>query len=244
VSGRLVVAVLALSAIAGCGSTQHSSIGFTPPTGNYRILLMRPEVSVGVLTAGGLIERREDWTNAARSHLIAALEAQQATRGADVTVLSADMETDANSAGLVELQSLHRAVGHSIRLHKYVSYGKLPSKEGKFDWTLGQAAVVFGAERGFDYALFFHAEDSFSSAGRVALGALAYAGCAFGFCLIPTGGVQAAFVSLVDLRTGQVVWFNTLLEGGGDIRTAEGAQKMVAALLDDMKPGPVPPARS
>ena len=96
-----------------------------------------------------------------------------------------------------------------------------------------------------DYALFLYAEDSFASTGRVALQVLGIAGCAVGFCA-PTigGGGQFAYASLVDLRTGEVVWFNVLQTGSqiagikiGDIRTPEGAAAMVERLLGRMKPG-------
>jgi hypothetical protein len=60
--------------------------------------------------------------------------------------------------------------------------------------------------------------------------------------VIPSGGVQAAFASLVDLKTGQVVWFNFLASQTGDIRTADGAETMVTALLGKMQPaGAKPP---
>jgi hypothetical protein len=74
---------------------------------------------------------------------------------------------------------------------------------------------------------------------------LGIAGCVVGFCA-PTigGGGQFAYASLVDLRTGQVVWFNVLQTGTqiaginmGDIRKPEGAATMVERLLDRMKPG-------
>jgi hypothetical protein len=54
---------------------------------------------------------------------------------------------------------------------------------------------------------------------------------------MPTGGQQFAYASLVDLKTGQVVWFNTLAATVGDIRTPDGAKKMVDGLLSTMKPG-------
>ncbi len=96
-----------------------------------------------------------------------------------------------------------------------------------------------------DYALFLHAEDSFASTGRVALQVLGIAGCAVGFCAPNIGGGgQFAYASLVDLRTGEVVWFNVLQASTpiagikmGDIRTADGAAVMVERLLNRMKPG-------
>jgi hypothetical protein len=96
-----------------------------------------------------------------------------------------------------------------------------------------------------DYALFLYAEDSFASTGRIALQVLGVAGCVVGFCAPNIGGGgQFAYASLVDLRSGEVVWFNVLQAGTqiaginmGDIRKPEGAAQMVERLLDRMKPG-------
>ena len=48
--------------------------------------------------------------------------------------------------------------------------------------------------------------------------------------------MQVAFASLVDLKSGRVVWYNFLRKGTGDIRTRDGAADMVDELLSDMKP--------
>ena len=110
---------------------------------------------------------------------------------------------------------------------------------------MGEDAVALGRRTGYDYALFLHAEDSFASTGRVALQVLGIAGCFVGFCAPNIGGAgQFGYASLVDLRTGEVVWFNVVSAGSqvagikmGDIRTDAGAAQMVDRLLDRMKPG-------
>ena len=79
----------------------------------------------------------------------------------------------------------------------------------------------------------------------MALGLLGLAGCFIGFCAPNVGGQQQLdYASLVDLRTGQVVWFNVVSAGSqvpgikfGDLRTPEGAAQMVERLLGRMKPG-------
>jgi len=45
------------------------------------------------------------------------------------------------------------------------------------------------------------------------------------------GGAQTGYASLVDLRTGRVVWFNNLARGFGDLREPEPARETVEALL-------------
>ncbi|WP_380787294.1 hypothetical protein [Sphingomonas sp. R86521] len=234
---RARAALLAAGLLAGCTHTrQLADIGFQPPEGSYRLIVMRPDVSVGLLTAGGVVELREEWATAARGNILRAIEAQQAGRGGTVTIAATRDVTGSTPAAVADLDRLHQAVGTAIRVHKYAGM-TLPTKRDRFDWTLGDDAVRFGRATGYDYALFLHAEDSFASSGRVAVQALGVLGCVVGFCVLPHGGRQAAFASLVDLRTGRIVWFNALASGVGDIRDPPGADRMIARLLDRMKPG-------
>ena len=39
---------------------------FEPPQGDYKLLVLRPDVTVGALTTGGMVEPRADWTDQAR----------------------------------------------------------------------------------------------------------------------------------------------------------------------------------
>jgi hypothetical protein len=59
------------------------------------------------------------------------------------------------------------------------------------------------------------------------------------------GGVQYGFISLVDLRTGQIVWANQVIRPTGDLRTAEPAQEtidlMLTGLMDQAGPPSVTP---
>jgi hypothetical protein len=244
---RLGFALFASVALAGCVQTrQYADVEFTPPQGDYKLLVMRPDVSVGSVTTGGLVEPRADWTETARAKLLAAIRAQQAARGGNVLIMEKrNSLPGVDPEAVAELERLHYAVGSSIALHKY-SGAYLPTKRGKgLDWTLGEEAVALGRRTGYDYALFLHAEDSFASTGRVALQVLGVAGCFVGFCAPNIGGAgQFAYASLVDLRTGEVVWFNVVSAGSqvagikmGDMRTDAGAAQLVDRLLDRMKPG-------
>ena len=238
---------LALSVTAsGCvQSRQYADVQFTPPKGDYRLLVMRPDVAVNSLTTGGMSQPRADWTEQARGNVIEALRAEQAGHGGKVLVLAHRNELPNVSAEeIADLERLHYAVGNSIALHKYSGYA-LPTKRGKgLEYTLGEDAVSLGRRTGYDYALFLYAEDNIASTGRTALQVLGVAGCFIGFCAPSGGSNQFAYASLVDLRTGEVVWFNVLQTGSqlpgvsfGDIRSRQGADQMVERLLGRMKPG-------
>ncbi|MDQ4088625.1 MAG: hypothetical protein M3177_11550, partial [Pseudomonadota bacterium] len=236
----LILASAASLALAGCVQTrQYADVEFTPPQGDYDLIVMRPTVQVGIVTTGGLVEPRADWTEQARANLLQALRQQQAGRGGRTMILeSRDAVQGVSPQTVADLERLFTAVGNSIILHRYMGQ-YLPTKRRQgIDWTLGQDAVAFGRATGMEYALFLYAEDSFASTGRTAIQALGIVGCFIGFCAPQGGGGQGAYAALVDLRTGEVVWFNVLQAGTqiaginlGDIRTPEGAAQMVERLL-------------
>jgi hypothetical protein len=243
----LAVAVAASVALGGCVQTrQYADVQFTPPSGNYKLLVLRPDVTVGSLTTGGMVEPRADWTEQARASIVQAMKAQQAARGGNITIIEhRNALAGVTEQELADVERLNFAVDQSIVLHKYLG-DYLPTKRGKgLDWTLGQDAVRLGQKTGYDYALFLHAEDQVASGGRIALGVLGLAGCFIGFCAPNIGGAsQLDYASLVDLKTGEVVWFNVVQAGSqvpgikfGDLRTPQGATQMVERLLGRMKPG-------
>jgi hypothetical protein len=243
-----IALALALSVpVAGCVQTrQFADLQFTVPQGDYKLLVMRPDVAVNSVTTGGMPEPRADWTEQARTNLVAALRAQQAARGGNVKIIERRNElANVSAEAIADLERLHNAVGNSIAMHKYLG-AALPTKPRRgLDYTLGAEAVEVGRKTGFDYALFMYAEDNIVSTGRVALQVLGVAGCIVGFCAPNIGGGgQFAYASLVDLKTGDVIWFNVVQTGSqiagikfGDIRTPQGAAQLVDRLTGRMKPG-------
>ena len=243
----LALALAATVVLGGCVQTrQYANPQFTPPSGEYKLLVLRPDVTVGSLTTGGMVEPRAVWTDEARANIIAALRAQQAGRGGNVTIVEHRNELPGVSEQeLADVERLNYVVDQAIVQHKYLG-DYLPTKRGRgLDWTLGADAVRLGQQSGYDYVLFLHAEDQVASTGRIALGVLGLAGCVVGFCAPNVGGAeQLDYASLVDLKTGEVVWFNVVDAASqvpgikfGELRTPEGAAQMIERLLGRMKPG-------
>src|SRR6478672_4671857 len=86
---RLLAAMTAATiCTSGCVQTrQFADVQFTPPSGDYGLLVLRPDVTVGALTTGGMVEPRADWTDQARHSIVDALRAQQAARGGNITIV-------------------------------------------------------------------------------------------------------------------------------------------------------------
>ena len=182
------------------------------------------------LTTGGMSEPRADWTEQARGNIVNSLRNEQSERGGKVLVLARRNELPNVSAEeIADLERLHYAVGNSIALHKY-SGASLPTKRGKgLEYTLGEDAVSLGRRTGYDYALFLYAQDNIASSGRTAL-QVRRRRLHHRFLCASGGSNQFAYASLVDLRTGEVVWFNVLQTGSqlpgvkfGDIRRTDRA---------------------
>jgi hypothetical protein len=71
--------------------------------------------------------------------------------------------------------------------------------------------------------------DSYSSSSRFAL----QLGLAMLGVGIP-GGVQYGFASLVDLRSGRIVWFNQMGNATGSLKEEKPAAEAVANLLQGL----------
>ncbi len=189
------------------------------------ILVMEPDIELNQLNATGIQEPKAEWsqsgTQNVRGELVAALKAKAHT------VQSLDPST-AMEGREGQLLRLHDAVGASI-INFHYGYIKLPTKtKDTFEWTLGDGAKELAAKYGADYAIFTTGRGSYSSGGRVATMFLM---AALGVGVAPGG--QAIFVSLVDLKTGKVVWFNEMIAGSRDMRDAVGAKTLVTDLLAD-----------
>lgn len=227
IAGALAVATAA-PAHAQFGGPEATAAkkGYLLPNGDLRILVFRPEISVGEQTTGGMNEPNADWTRAARVNLVEALGRTPAVAGAKFT-LAPELE-GASGTVLNDYTALFKTIATAAFNHKMFPGNRLPTKKGEFDWTLGEGASQL-RPLGGDFGLFFYTYDSYGSTGRKVaqiLGAIA------GFGLM-SSGVHVGYAGLVDLRTGDLVWLNADLSMGGDPRTAEGADKRMAQLLED-----------
>ncbi|MCC6608983.1 MAG: hypothetical protein IT515_04805 [Burkholderiales bacterium] len=231
--GRLFCALLgaAMAALlAGCAApVQRQAPELRREAGTTPTIVVMPlDVELAEITAGGVEEPRAEWTDAALKHMRAALDAEAQARGVKLVEFVPERGTPDDRETSIDLIKLHRAVGGAVLVHQYLEGLALPSKDGKFDWSLGPSVAAISRSQHADYALFLFVRDSYASAGRVAMivvGALLGVG-------VP-GGSQVGFASVVDLKTGDIVWFNRLVRGQGDLRTPDAAAETVRALVSD-----------
>lgn len=235
---RIIAAFLAslailIGSVAPAAAKTRVDEEFTFPKDRaIKIAVFRPDVQVGSLGMSGVVSPNADWTAQARANFATALRADIKAMNADmVFVEDTKLQDDPLFA---DYQALYRAVAGAIVTHKY--YGaRLPTKKDKFDWTLGPGAKALGDATGADYGLLFYTADAFDSGGRKAWNFLT-----LNLAGMLLSGIHVAYASLVDLKTGQVVWFNVKLRTKGDPREPGGAAERVADLLSTLPGRPAP----
>jgi len=230
-AARIVCAGLFAVALAGCASTQNlkaQSAKFDWTQTEKKVVIVQPDIVLSELTAGGMTEPRADWTDATRKNLGGAFEKYMAKKS--VATVPVDELTDEHE---IQLSKLHSAVGLSIIVHAF-GPAKLPTKKDALDWTLGPGAGALRDHYKADYAMFVFVRDSYATAGRKAAIAGSIVLCALtGVCPNIQGGTQVAFVSLVDLRTGNIVWFKLYGSASGDLRENKNVGVFVSTLMKD-----------
>jgi hypothetical protein len=221
---RSTAATVALFAFVFAGpalaQSRNLAPGFETLPKGAKVAIMPTDIELFSISGGGVLEPKADWTEAASKYFRDALMQKKQALGLMAVELA---ERDADDAA--EVNSLHGAIARSIGLHHFGAL-KLPTKDGRLDWSMGESVQPIKKATGADYALFSWVRDSYASAERkAAMIGLALLGVGIG------GGMQVGYASLVDLNSGRVVWFNQLVRASGDLREPEKAAETLNALL-------------
>jgi hypothetical protein len=185
------------------------------------VLLMPLDVLLFELGVGRLPRPRADWSEAARTDIADGIRAEMERRGRAIEVYRAVEGNAGRLHAQQQVIKLHDNVRQTIVLHEYTRGRELPTKQGRFEWSLGPQAGALREPGGPDYALFILVLDSYTSSGTAMLvGAVVR--------------IETAIASLVDLRTGDILWFNHLSQVGGDLRDIGGAHHLAGELLSGL----------
>ena len=216
----IVLLGLGLAAPAAQAQSRQLAPGFTALPKDVRVVIAPLDVELFSISAGGVMEPKAEWTEAAHRHMRAALQGRARALGMDSSELTEDQADE-----MADVLHLHAAVARSIAIHHEGAL-KLPTKENRLEWSFGDTLRPLQQATGARYAVFTWVRDSYASAERkammvgMALLGIGLAGCA-----------QVGYATLVDLETGQVLWFNQLLRASGDLREDKAAAESVNALM-------------
>ena len=227
----VLVASLTLPATSHAQSRQSltkTDFAF-PAAGQVRVVLFRPDVSVGEQSTGGLEQANAGWTEQAREELTKALGKAQADRNIELKLMP---ELDGDDAKTMsDYRKLFKTVADSVIKHRLFTIDPLPTKQAKFDWTLGPGTARLGELGAGDYGLFFYTLDSYESGSKRLVRLLTSPAETVGQSVGPVE-INMGYAGLVDLKSGDLVWINVDVKMAGDVRTAEGATLRISELLE------------
>ena len=229
----LLLFLLAFAAPAGAYNQDRVATGpdGQPVRIQGSVVVVEPDIELMLVTSGGLQEPRREWSDTAR-RLFPEAVGRVLARGRTERLPDFEIRDDLPpTSRLGQVVRLNEAVASSIAI--YTRQGShLATKGRRLDWTLGPGVAELREATGADYALFTYIRDSYASGGRTAMRVLGFlVGAAMGSVMDIGGGQQVGVATLVDLRTGQVVWFNLMSNQSGDLRDAEGAAKTAEQML-------------
>ncbi|HTO41016.1 MAG TPA: hypothetical protein VL026_08580, partial [Rhizomicrobium sp.] len=145
---------LALSGCTHTVATKGTNASFNFTSQVKRVVIVQPDVELGELTAGGLVETRADWTAAAKGFI--AKDVAETLASKNIEVVHDDKPPSEHATQVVRL---HDVVGQEAIFHTLIN---LPNKGETFDWTLGPGTNELRDQYGADYALFVYVRDSYT----------------------------------------------------------------------------------
>ncbi|MBT8340977.1 MAG: hypothetical protein HKP58_18860 [Desulfatitalea sp.] len=189
--------------------------------------LIKPDVEICQISAGGVREVRDDWCELGLANVIAALEktlTQKEVVFKDI-VVEGRMDETAD-----EIRALYRAVSYSIRVHAIGGPNVFPDKASNFDYAIGPIDDFLNVY-GCDALIIVYGSDEVSSGGRKAVAVLGLLAGAFtGVAATPRGAITAINFATID-ADGNILWYNSKAEGGYDLRSKDSTQQLIDNVL-------------
>ena len=167
-----------------------------------KILLLPPQMFVAELSAGGVIQRQDDWTKTANENLLAAAKAYFRENGRFEPLRMPLL--DSEEAEKVESHiGLYDRLAYAIYIYGRGLDSGWQHKKTEWDYTLGEGLAFLREKTGADSALIFTGADIISTSERKAAFAV-------GLLLGITIPVGQSFISvgLADLKTGEIRWMS------------------------------------
>jgi len=209
------------------------------------ITLVPPKVAVYKMSSGNTEEEVQEWTDAAHASVVAAVEAEVAELGRTYVPYAGgsgplvDHRLDAPAASMRGERSdaedswlLFEAANLAIMRHTYDPLHLFPTRMKDFGYTLGPEASALLGDTVADAFLLIIAVDHIPSRDRQALVA---AGLAMTAVTGAYGGPAATpaklTLAMVESKTGNILWFNTLSLPLSDLRDEKTDRVLVDMVM-------------
>jgi hypothetical protein len=235
ISMRLSVALAGALLLAGC-ATQKTAVNKSLTQQSerplpHRVLLAPPEILVNEIAAGEVVEEVHEWSEKASAEAAKSVEAfAQSTRLFEVVQPS--KLSDAEHATLEQYNALYALVSGSAYAAQHSQFDAWQKRAADFDYTLGPGMDGLAKSANLDAIVFVVGTDYISTASRKAAMAVGLAmGLFTGVYMGPQSRPSFLSAGVVDMHTGELLWYSTELRAGAeDLRDP----KVVKGLVDDL----------
>ena len=188
---------LVLAACATHNTAVNLSVGQHPERGlPHKVLLVQPEILLHEVSAGGVVEKVDEWSKQASDHAAYALTLSSGNKGLFEVVQPGPLSPE-DKAALDDYSALYALVATSAYGAQQSPYSAWRQRAAEFDYTLGPGLLEFAERNHVDAAVFLVGTDYISTAGRKAA-------IGFGIALGVLTGVFA--VSEYGGNAGKVGW--------------------------------------
>jgi len=242
-SPRLLIALAGALLVAACASPQASinkNLSKQPDRPlPHRMLLVRPDIRVHEISTGGIVEQVDEWSNQASDEAAKSLEALAQSSHMFEPVAPSKL-SDAERATLEKYSALYILVAGSANLARRSPYAAWQQRAADFDYTLGPGLAQVANDEKLDAVVFVVGTDHISSAGRKAamvVGVISTALLGVGY--IPTSVPAFVTAGVVDMRTGDVLWYSTQTRSASDDLRDPAVMRSVIDDLFKTYPGAV-----
>ena len=244
-SGRVLVVagIVLLGACATSGTAVHRELAQSPERPlPKKVLLLPAEIRVHEISAGGVVEKVDEWSRTASSHATKYVRGLASERRL-FELIEAPALGQEEQAQLDQHVALYELVGASAALARASAFSVWQERAKDFDYTLGPGLKALAERTGIDAAMIVIGTDYISSAGRRAamvMGVLL--GVVTGAVILPQGGVSFLSVGVLDMRTGNLLWFGTDQSSATDFRNERDLHQMLERMFQTY-PGLAPKAK-
>jgi hypothetical protein len=199
----------------------------------HKVAVLPAQITINQLTAGGVSEKRDDWTESAMTHARSILEN---LRPGSVIYL-ADLDSRPELADEIrEVCALVDLIDTNFMVFG-LSPMAAPTAAGRFDFSVGSIDRILEAA-GADALLVVDGVDEIFTADRKVLAAVSIiASAALTGSVVAPGSGQAHVSAALIARDGTVLWWNFVGDGMiKDLRTADGVRATLQRLLEHLPP--------
>ena len=206
-----------------------------------RVVVLQPEFRVFVQSAGGTREIEPGWTEQAQNALALAVERHLRHDPRFAVAAPVEPATAEEATLLREHVELFKVIASNSSMMIRFGGKAWQEKKLQYDYTLGDGLALYGDRSNADYAFMIGGAQVKQTGGSVFM-QLALAGT---LGVVMPGGGTYLMLALVDMRTGDIVWFNSLEGGevfgmtGSDLRKEGTADEIVGRLFDPFPASPL-----